>query len=264
VGIQIFFFILIALISINRTLSEKGIAVPFLSSASLHAICPFGGVVSIYKLATTGTFVQKIHESSFVLMAIMFIAAIGFGPLFCGWVCPFGSFQEWIGGIGRRVFKKKYNRFVPYKIDNYLRYLRYGVLLWVIYITAISGKLLFSDVDPYYALFHFWSGEVAIQAIIMLMVIIIVSLLVERPWCKYLCPYGAVLGITNLFRIFKIKRNVSTCISCSACDRACPMNIRVSSVKAVRNHQCISCMKCTSEAACPTSETVQMSLKGEK
>ena len=51
---------------------------------------------------------------------------------------------------------------------------------------------------------------------------------VERPFCKYACPYGAVLGVFNLFRIFGIKRRKSSCISCKACDKACPMNIDVS------------------------------------
>jgi len=65
------------------------------------------------------------------------------------------------------------------------------------------------------------------------------------------------MGISNLFRVFKIKRNKTTCISCGACDRACPMNIQVSESETVKNHQCISCMKCTSELACPIADTVE-------
>lgn len=262
--IQVLFFILVAVIAVNHTLAEEGMGIAFLSSASLHAICPFGGVVTIYQYFTTGTFVNKIHESSFILMIIMFITAVGFGPVFCGWICPFGTFQEWIGKIGRRIFKNKYNTFISYKIDKYLRFLRYGMLAWVLYVTAISGKIVFQNIDPYYALFNFWSGEVAVTGIVVLVLIILLSLIVERPWCKYACPYGAILGITNLFRIFKIRRKTSTCVSCKNCDRACPMNIKVSETEVVRNHQCISCMKCTSEAACPIKDTVNMSVKGGK
>jgi hypothetical protein len=68
--IQAFFFVLIALIAVNHTLAEAGGGIPLLASASLHALCPFGGVVSIYQYAVAGSFVQKIHESSFVLMVI--------------------------------------------------------------------------------------------------------------------------------------------------------------------------------------------------
>jgi polyferredoxin len=240
-------------------LEEAGTGgLPILSSASLHALCPFGGVVSTYQYATTGTFVKKTHESSFILMWIVFALALLLGPVFCGWVCPLGSVQEWVGNLGKKIFGRKYNRFIPYRFDRILRYLRYLMLGWVVYMTAVTGKLIFADIDPYFALFNFWTGEVAIAGLVILGLVLAASLLVERPFCKYACPYGAVLGIFNLFRIFKIKRNVPTCTDCKACDKSCPMNIPVSEGAVVRSHQCISCMKCTSEQACPIENTVEL------
>jgi len=256
--IQIFFFLLIAAIAVNHSLAEKEAALPFLSAASTHAICPFGGVVTIYEYVTTGDLVKKLHVSSLVLMYIGFALALVAGPAFCGWACPFGSFQEWVGKLGRRIFKKKYNRVIPRKIDILLRYLRYFVLIWVVYVTAVSAQLFFADYDPYFALFNFWGGEVAASAFIILGIVIMLSLLIDRPFCKYTCPYGALLGIFNLFRIFKIKRNITTCINCKACDRRCPMNIEVSNNTIVRDHQCISCLQCTSEYNCPIPDTVAM------
>lgn len=256
--VQVFFFALIGLISINKTLAESGGGVTFLSDASLHALCPFGGVVTLYNLFTLGTFIKKIHMSAVILMSIIFILAILFGPVFCGWVCPLGTVEEWIGKAGRKLFKNKYNNFVPKKLDRILRYLRYIVLIWVVYMTSISGYLLFDKIDPYNALFSFWSEEAAPSAIIVLVVILTLSLFVERPWCKYACPYGALLGISNKFRIFKIKRNENTCISCKKCGHSCPMNIEVSAVEQVNNLQCISCLECTSERSCPVENTVNM------
>jgi len=90
------------------------------------------------------------------------------------------------------------------------------------------------------------------------------SLFVERPWCKYACPYGAVLGLTNLFRVFGIRRNEATCKADGACSIMCPMNIPVDSKTVVRDHQCISCLECTSEAVCPVAKTVQFSTRGAK
>lgn len=260
--VQIIFFIVIASTAIGYSLEEAGITVPVLSSASLHSVCPFGGVVSIYQLAATGTYVKKVHESSLILMFIVFALAFIAGPIFCGWVCPFGSFQEWLGNIGKKLFGKKYNRFIPRKIDRYLRYLRYLVLGWVIYVTAVSGILIFADFDPYFALFNFWTGEVAVTALIILGVVVVLSLFIERPFCKYGCPYGAVLGLFNLFRVFSIRRNETTCINCKKCDVICPMNITVSTGKTVRDHQCISCMQCSSENVCPVEQTIELKTIG--
>ncbi|GFR34535.1 4Fe-4S binding protein [Thermobrachium celere] len=259
--VQIFFFVTILLTAINQYLSKKNITIPFISKASLHGLCPFGGVVSIYKFATEGSFVQKIHESSFVMLGIVIFLSILFGPVFCGWICPLGSVQEWLGRLGKKIFGRRYNNFIPQKLDKRLRYLRYFTFAWIVYVIAKTGKLLFNNVDPYYALFNFWTGEVTIQAIIVLIVVLVSSLFIERPWCKYLCPLGGFLGLFNFLSILKIRRNKNTCISCKACDMVCPMNIVVSDKDVIKNHQCIRCLKCTSEVSCPVENTVVLSTK---
>ncbi len=257
-AIQVFFFLLVAFIATTSALKEEGVELPLAGSASLHAICPFGGVVSFWQLASLGTLVKKVHNSSVVLGVIGILLAILAGPVICGWVCPFGSFQEWLGKLGKRIFKKRYNAFVPARLDKVLRYLRYLMLAWVSYMTVVTGKLAFEAVDPYYALFNFWRSEASLGGFIVLGATILLSLAVERPFCKYACPYGAFQGLFNLVRVFGIKRNAPTCISCKACSRACPMNIEVAAATTVRDHQCISCLACTSEAACPVPATVEL------
>jgi polyferredoxin len=262
--VQWFFFLLIALISINHTLVANGGGIPFFSSASLHAVCPFGGVETLYTFIASGLFVKKIHSASLALAGIVLLLSIFFGPVFCGWVCPLGTVQEWVGKLGKKFFRRRYNHFVPARLDHYLRYTRYLVLLWVLYVTATSGVLVFEAYDPYYALFNFWTTEVAWTALLILGLVLLGSIFVERPWCKYACPYGAVLGITNLFRVFSIKRSTTTCKADGACSIMCPMNIPVDSKTTVRDHQCISCMECTSEAVCPVAKTVLLTSRGVK
>lgn len=257
-SVQIIFFVIIALTALNSYLEKSGIILPFVSQASLHSLCPFGGVVTLYTLATTGRFVQKIHESTLVLLGLVGILSILFGPVFCSWLCPLGSIQEWIGKLGRKIFKKRYNHFLKPSIEKYLKWFRYLVLVWVIYVTAQSGQLLFSDIDPYYALFNFWSDEVAVQALVVLGVTLLGSLFIERPWCRFACPLGALLSLTNVFRIFRIRRSPATCTNCKKCDNACPMNIQVSGKTIVRDLSCNSCLRCTSDNVCPVPDTVEM------
>ena len=256
---QLSVFILILLISVSKWAAEKGFKIPFIPEVSLHAICPFGGVVTLYEFITSGSFIQKIHNSSFILMILGVIVAVLFGTVFCGYICPFGTFQEWIGKIGRKIFPKKYNHFIPKKADRLLRYLRYAVLVMVIYNTAATAKLVFQSIDPYYALFNFFTNEVALTAYVTLGATAVLSLFVERPWCKYFCPYGAFLGLFNFIRIFRIRREKKTCINCKICDKVCPMNIEVSAGEIVSNPQCISCHLCTSDVSCPVKDTVVIS-----
>ena len=258
--IQLFFFILVALIVTNHTLAERGLKIPYLSSMSIHAICPFGGVESLYTYITTGAFVRMIHSSSLVLMLIVFILTLGFGAIFCGWICPLGTFQAFTSKIGNKLFKNKYNYIIPTKLDRKLRYLRYAVLLWILYITAVTSKLVFSDYCPYSALFNLWSGNIAIGGGIILFAIVLLSLISERPFCKYGCPYGALLGLGNRIRLFKLRRDSKLCSSCGICNSVCPMNIKISDKDIVKDHQCISCMKCTSQEACPIDNALAFTL----
>ena len=251
-------FVFVAALAVVKYLKETGVVIP-LPEISLHAVCPFGGVVTAYEFLSSGSLVPKLHTAALVLMSLGLVVAFFFGPIFCGYFCPLGTMQEWIGKLGKKIFKKKYGKLIPPAADKVMRYLRYVVLAVVVYQTAAAAKLVFVEVDPYYALFNFFTGEVAWTAIAVLLGTMVLSLFVERPWCKYLCPYGALLGLFNLIRVFPVRRREETCINCKKCDAACPMQIKVSTGKAVRDHQCISCHECLSGAACPVKDTVIVS-----
>lgn len=250
--------VLVAFLALVKALIDKGVALP-LPEISLHAVCPFGGVVTLYEFLTTGGLVPKLHLSALVLMGLGLVLAFLFGPLFCGVFCPLGTVQEAVGKLGQSWFGKRFNQLVPPSIDRALSYLRYLVLALVVYQTATAVKLVFVDVDPYYALFNFYTGEVALSALILLGLVLLLSLIISRPWCRYLCPYGALLGLFNLIRLFPIRRRVNRCIGCKQCDKACPMGIELSKSKVIRDPRCISCYACLSEEACPVSDTLVIS-----
>lgn len=253
-AVQKFFFVLIGLIAINHILSEGGsTAIPFVPNASLHSVCPFGGVESAISLITAGTLVPKLHSATLVMTGIILVLTLIFGAAFCSFVCPLGTIQEWFGKLGKKIFKKRYNTFIPQKLHNVLKYFRYVSLILTVVLTYNAMKLVFLEVDPYYAMYHFFTDEATIGGIVVLAITLIGSLFIERPWCKYACPYGALLGLVNKISIFKIRSNSKACSGCNLCEKNCPMNINISDKKVVNDSLCIKCLDCVDDDACPQS-----------
>lgn len=126
--------------------------------------------------------------------------------------------------------------------------------------TSRSLALIFKPYDPFSALFHIWTDELAIGGFIVLIVTLLLSFVMERPWCKYACPYGGLLGLFNKISIFKIRRNPVSCISCDKCDDVCPMNIDIANKDVITDVRCIRCMECVSEQTCPVDKTLELKI----
>ena len=256
---QIVFFLFIFTVVLSHFLEKRGWDLPWAVLHNFHAICPFGAVETAGRLVLEGNFIPKIHESNLWTFFGVSLVTLTIGAAFCGYLCPLGSVQDWIGCIGKKIFKKKYNRFVGRKVDNLLSYMRYSVLLIIMVQTTRMLTLVFQRVDPYYALFHFWTGDVFISALLVLGAILIFSLFVERPWCRWFCPFGALQGIMQLLSPWKIRKNRELCTSCGMCSRACPMRIQIHEMSAVLDTRCNRCGKCL--AACPSPGALTHSIQ---
>ena len=243
-AVQIAFFIFVFAIVFSHFIERRGIDIPWPAVGNFHAICPFGAVETAGRLITEGSFIPKIHDSNIWTFAGVAALTLLFGSLFCGWLCPLGSVQEWIGRLGKRIFKKRYNRFIGEKTDRALGYVRYGVLALILYFTTSSMTLVFQRFDPYYALFHFWTGDVFFTAILVLGVVIVLSLFFERPWCRWLCPLGALLGLIQFVAPWKIRKKHKACSECGVCMKRCPMRVRLHEKGVVRDTRCNRCLSC--------------------
>ena len=256
---QIVFFLFIFTVVLSHFLEKRGWDLPWAVLHNFHAICPFGAVETAGRLVLEGNFIPKIHESNLWTFFGVSLVTLTIGAAFCGYLCPLGSVQDWFGCIGKKIFKKKYNRFVGRKVDNLLSYMRYGVLLIIMVQTTRMLTLVFQRVDPYYALFHFWTGDVFITALLVLGTTLVLSLFVERPWCRWFCPFGALQGIMQLLSPWKIRKNRELCTSCGVCSRACPMRIQIHEMSAVLDTRCNRCGKCL--AACPSPGALTHSIQ---
>ena len=246
--VQCFVLGLFIVISINAILFD--INKSSLPSISLQSFCPFGGVTALYTLFTTGMLISVITVSIVIVTFLL-------GTVFCGWICPFGTLQDLISSATKKVHIKSYNHLISTRFDRYLRLARYAMLTILIY---FSIQQIVSEVHAYciyHAVLSLGTNLSLTGGLIILAgVIISTAFFIERPWCKYLCPYGALLGIMNKFSLFTIRRKASQCLYCKKCDNICPMNIHISKKTSIRDIQCISCLKCTSESHCPIKDEV--------
>lgn len=224
-------------------------------AASIHAICPFGGVETLYQYLAGGEYLKRTNVSNFILLGGTILLALLLGRVFCGWICMFGWIQEIPAKLGKWIFKKGFT--VPPAIDKPLRYLKYIILFVTIYFTWKLGDLVISPYDPFSAYAHLPGGlssviEESLIGLIILFGSFILSFFYDRFFCKYLCPMGAFLGITYKVTNYKIKRDEETCIHCNRCTKACPVNIDVAKLESVTSAECINCMECVT--ACPTKK----------
>jgi Polyferredoxin len=174
----------------------------------------------------------------------VFIASVIIvGMFFCGWGCPFGALQEWTRALGKRMFGIGYN--IPNPLHRYLSLSRY--ILWGLTFFAIWSWQPLNSRRAFLKLTT--SHELEIAAALIMAVILLLSLFMDRPYCKYICGFGSEFGLMSLFRVFTFRRSPKKCVSCGKCDQACPMGLEVSTYENLRSASCINCFRCVS--ACP-------------
>lgn len=228
---------------------------------SVHALCPFGALESLYSLLFLGTFIQKIYSGTVVLLILTVFLAVLFRRSFCGLLCPFGTIQEVFAKIGQKILKKRY--IIPIKVDKPLRYLKYLILVLTVGMAWYYGTLWMSPYDPYVAYTHLSSvtatleeEPMAIIGFILLIITIVGSLLYDRFFCKYLCPAGAFYAIIGKLSPTKVERNDDLCLHCKACSKACPVNIDVVKAEKITSAECINCNECV--LACPKKGALEV------
>jgi ferredoxin len=196
--------------------------------------------------------------SSVILFGVVLVTALFFRRSFCGYICPLGALQEFFGKLRGLLFGKR--RFeMPASIDRPARFLKYAVLAFFTVWTWQAATLAIRPDDPWVAYMHLTSGELFTEMGIglgILVVSLVGSVVYDRFFCKYLCPMGAFLGIVSKVSLFKVRRNADSCISCGACDKACPVNLTVSAMETVTSAECINCNECVN--SCPVAHTLEV------
>lgn len=229
----------------------------------VDALCPFGGLETIFSLIAGEGFVKHTALTSVILLAGALVITLLFRRSFCGQICPLGALQEAFGALGKRLFHKRPE--IPKGFDRVARFLKYVVLVFFIVWTWRAASLVMRPYDPWAAYAHLTSTQLFTEfgvGFAVLVICLVGSIVFERFFCKYLCPMGAFLSFFSKASVFGIKRDPEVCLGCKHCEKACPMNIAVSSADVVNAAECISCNECVN--ACPAAGALEIKAVGSK
>jgi polyferredoxin len=233
---------------------------------SPESLCPFGGIETIVTFLTAGVFVPHVHSSNLVLaVAVLALAFLARGA-FCGWICPLGFLQDLMAGFSAfvqrhvpsasRAMRALRRGAAPLAVlDRPLRLLKYAVLAWAIWGTAVFGVMVFRDVDPWIAILNIAQESVGFGLAILALTLL-GALFVDRPWCRYACPLGAANGIVARFSPVRLERQAAACVDCNLCTRSCPMGLEVATATAITSADCIGCLECVE--ACPRAGALEL------
>ena len=226
---------------------------------------PIAGLMNTKYLLLTGR-VPAIHPAAMVLFIAFMLMSLLLKKAFCSWLCPVGTFSEHLWMLGRKIFGR--NLRLPKWLDIPLRGLKYFLFgFFVFVIGAMSAEAIRDFMSTPYGLvadvkmLNFFR-DIGQTAAIVIALLVLLSMLVQNLWCRYLCPYGALLGIAPLLSPVKIRRDAEACIDCGKCARGCPSHLPVDRLVQIRSVECTACMACV--AACPAQDALQLSFGPRK
>jgi polyferredoxin len=251
-GTQFYFWV--------RQFEPGGSATSVARPAGVEGWLPIAALMNLKYLLLTGH-VPTLHPAGLFLLISFLAMSFLFRKAFCSWLCPVGTISEYLWQLGRKIFRRNFH--LQVWIDAFLRGLKYlllGFFVWAVSSMAVDELAAFMN-SPYGVIadvkmlnFFRHMGE---TGAIVLGGLVVASLFIQNFWCRYLCPYGALLGITSLFSPARIRRNAETCIDCAKCAKVCPSNLPVDRLVTIKSAECTGCLECV--AVCPAKDTLSLS-----
>lgn len=240
---------------------ESGASAALISRPpGVEGFLPIGALTSLKYWLVSGT-IHPVHPAALVIFMAILLMSLLAKKSFCSWLCPVGTLSEMMHKLGIQVFRRNFRIWLW--LDLLLRGIKYLLLLlFVIFILlGMSGEALVKFLDaPYWAvsdvkMLHFFT-KMSGTTMVVLATLTFLSLFYKMFWCRYLCPYGALLGLASVLSPFKIRRDVAGCTGCQRCTAACPSGLEVHSRTAVSSPECTGCLTCV--AHCPEQNILSM------
>jgi len=227
----------------------------YIRPPGVEGFLPIGALVSLKYWLTSGR-IDPIHPAALVLFLTFLALALLTRKSFCSWICPVGTLEESFWKLGKRLFGRNFK--VWHWLDIPLRGVKYLLLAFFLKLilldmpaAALQGFLA----APYWAvadvkMLHFFTSLSALSlGVIGLLALL--SLFFKNAWCRYLCPYGALLGLFSYLSPLRITRDQHQCIDCGKCSTVCPALLEVHRKRQVLSPECTGCLTCVSHCPAP-------------
>lgn len=229
--------------------------------AGVEGWLPIAGLMNFKYWLATGH-LPATHPAAFFLFVTFLAIAFLLRKAFCSWLCPVGTLSEYLWRAGRQIFGRNFH--LPRWLDRGLRGLKYlllGFFVWAVANMSAEAIEQFMR-SPYgtiadVRMLNFFR-DLGETGAIVLGVLLVASVFVQNFWCRYLCPYGALLGIASFFSPLRIRRSADVCIDCARCAKACPSAVPVDKLVTIKSAECTGCLECV--AVCPSEGALHMSL----
>jgi polyferredoxin len=233
---------------------------------SVDAFLPIGGLMAFKYFLVTGI-IEPMHPSGFILFVAILGVSLVMKKGFCGWICPIGTLSQYVWMAGERILGK--NFMIGKTTDIILRSLKYILLSLFILLIGVAmapNMMLLFFITDYYKIVDVrmmkFFTDMSTLTLWILVALVGLSLFYKNFWCRYLCPYGALLGLLSRFSPFKIRRNEEKCIHCHACTSHCPTLIDVEKNDVIKSEECFGCMTCVSH--CPSEGALDLTVRSGK
>ena len=155
--------------------------------------CPFGGLEALGTYWANGSLPCSMTSMQIAMGVALAAVVVLFGKLFCGYLCPIGSVEDLLKKLRQAIGFKAININEHSIVDKVLRIVKYALLFIVFYMTMTASELFCKNFDPYYAAATGFKGEITLwMSITSLVLVLLLGLIVDRFWCKYICPLGAI------------------------------------------------------------------------
>jgi polyferredoxin len=237
---------------------------------AVEGFLPISALLGLKRFVLTGSY-DTVHPAGLTILIAAILSSLVARKAFCSWVCPVGGLSRALEWVGAKTLwrRRRKETLVPRWLDIGLSSLKYLLLAFFLKVIVLEMDVAAIESfihSPYNyaadAKMLLFFTDISRTAAVTIAILVVLSVAVKHFWCRYLCPYGALLGLASWASPLKVVRDRTACIDCKACTRACPVEIRVHGKNAVRTPECTGCLSCV--AACPVEACLTVTRRGKR